>query len=124
TAGSFSVSGTSGRDEDIIRFTPTSLGAATSGSWSLEFDGSDVGLASSSSEDVWGVWLDETNGDIYLTTRGSFTVTGASGDGADIFTCGSPTTGSSTACTFSLFWDGSLDGFGGEAMDGLFVERP
>ncbi|VAW33102.1 VgrG protein [hydrothermal vent metagenome] len=124
TAGSFSVSGTSGRDEDIIRFTPTSLGAATSGSWSLEFDGSDVGLSSSSSEDVWGVWLDETNGDIYLTTRGTFSVSGVAGDGADIFTCGSPTTGGSTACTFSLFWDGSLDGFGGEAMDGLFVERP
>ena len=124
TKGSFSVPGASGKDEDLVRFTPTTLGSSTSGSWSIEFDGSDVGLSTSSREDVWGVWQDEASGAIYLTTKGSFTVTGASGDGADIFVCGSPTTGSSTACTFSLFWDGSLDGFGGEAMDGLFIERP
>ncbi|MCP4418931.1 MAG: hypothetical protein GY805_20125 [Chloroflexi bacterium] len=114
----------SGKDEDIIRFTPISLGTSTSGSWSLEFDGSDVGLSGSSTEDVWGIWQDETSGDIYLTTRGSFTVSGITGDGADILLCGSPTTGSSTACTFSSFWDGSAFGFAGEAMDGLFVERP
>lgn len=124
TTGSFSVSGVSGQDEDIIRFSPTSLGANTSGTWSLEFDGSDVGLSDTSSEDVWGAWLDQTSGDIYLTTSGSFSVVGAAGDGADIFVCGSPTTGSNTACTFSLFWDGSLNGFAGEAIDGLFVERP
>lgn len=124
TLGSFSVSGVSGRDEDILRFSPTSLGSNTSGSWSLEFDGSDVGLSDSSSEDVSGVWFDDATGNIYLSTLGSFTVTGAAGDGADILLCGSPTTGSNTSCTFSLFWDGSANGFGGEAMDGLFVERP
>lgn len=124
TLGSFSVPGVSGKDEDILRFSPSSLGSSTSGSWSLEFDGSDVGLSDASSEDVSGVWLDDATGNIYLTTLGSFAVTGVSGDGADIFVCGSPTTGSNTACSFSLFWNGSLDGFGGEVMDGLFVERP
>ncbi len=124
TLGSFSVPGVSGADEDILRFSPSSLGSSTSGSWSLEFDGSDVGLSDASSEDVSGVWLDDATGNIYLTTLGSFAVTGVSGDGADIFVCGSPTTGSNTACSFSLFWNGSLDGFGGEVIDGLFVERP
>lgn len=113
-----------GSDEDILRFSPTMLGATTSGSWSREFDGSDVALNNSGTEDVWGVWVDETSGDIYLTTRGAFSVTGAAGDGSDIFVCGSPTTGVNTACTFSLFWDGSANGFGSEAMDGLFIERP
>jgi predicted extracellular nuclease len=124
TTGNFNVPGVSGQDEDIIRFIPTSLGSSTSGSWSLEFEGSDVGLDTSSSEDIGGTWLDEANGDIYLSVLGSFSVTGVSGDGADIFVCGSPTTGSSTACTFSMFWDGSLNGFGGEVIDGFFVERP
>ena len=124
TLGNFSVSGVSGKDEDILRFSPSSLGSNTSGSWSLEFDGSDVGLSDSSSEDVSGVWLDDATGNIYLSTLGSFSVTGAAGDGADIFVCGSPTTGNNTACTFSLFWDGSLNGFGDEVIDGFFVERP
>ncbi|WP_420628386.1 ExeM/NucH family extracellular endonuclease [Candidatus Leptofilum sp.] len=125
TAGGHNVPDAGGgSDEDILRFSPTTLGATTSGSWSREFDGSDVALNNSSSEDVWGIWLDEASGDIYLTTRGAFTVSGVTGDGADIFVCGSPTTGGNTACTFSLFWDGSANGFGSEAIDGLFVERP
>ncbi|MCB8974966.1 MAG: ExeM/NucH family extracellular endonuclease [Ardenticatenaceae bacterium] len=124
TLGSVSVPGVSGADEDILRFSPSSLGSNTSGSWSLEFDGSDVGLSDSSSEDVTGIWLDNATGNIYLSLLGSFAVTGASGDGADILLCSSPTTGNNTSCTFSLFWDGSLNGFGGEAIDGLFIERP
>ena len=124
TLGSVSVPGVSGADEDILRFSPSSLGSNTSGSWSLEFDGSDVGLSDSSSEDVTGIWLDNATGNIYLSLLGSFAVTGASGDGADILLCSSPSTGNNTSCTFSLFWDGSLNGFGGEAIDGLFIERP
>ena len=44
TIGSFAVTGASGNDEDLLAFTPASLGATTSGSWSLYFDGSDVDL--------------------------------------------------------------------------------
>jgi hypothetical protein len=124
TSGRNSVPGVSGSDEDILRFTPTSLGATTSGTWSMEFDGSDVGLSNSSSEDVWGIWVDIVSGDIYLTTQDTFAVSGASGDGADVFSCGNPTTGSSTSCNFASFWDGSANGYGGEAMNGLFIERP
>ena len=123
TAGSASVSGVSGiRDEDLIIFTPSSLGSNTSGSWAMLFDGSDVGL-SNSTEDVWGSWLDEATGEIYLTTQGSFSVSGASGDGADIFVCTPSSLGTTTACSFSMYWDGSAFGFGGEAMDGFRIVR-
>ncbi|MCB8939829.1 MAG: proprotein convertase P-domain-containing protein [Ardenticatenaceae bacterium] len=124
TAGSASVPGVSGiQDEDLIIFTPTSLGSTTSGTWAALFDGSDVGLSTSSSEDVWGAWIDETTGDLYLTTRGSFSVSGVSGDGADIFVCTPSSLGTTTACSFSMYWDGSAFGFGGEAMDGFRIVR-
>jgi hypothetical protein len=45
--GLFSVTGVAGADEDVFVFTPTSLGATTSGTFSptLFFDGSVLGLA-------------------------------------------------------------------------------
>jgi len=124
TSGSYSVSGASGADEDLFLFTPTSLGSNTSGSFAIYFDGSDVGLSGSSSEDVSGTWLDEANGDIYLNTRGNFSVTGLSGDRTDIFVCAPGSTGSSTSCTFSLYWDGTANGYGSENIDGFMVDRP
>jgi len=120
TSGSVSVTGASGKDEDILEFVPTSLGESTSGSWAIYMDNSDVGLSNASDEDVWGIWLDEASTDMYLTTRGAFGVTGLAGDGADIFTC-SGSFGTSTSCTFSMFWDGSSNGFSGERMDGLYI---
>ncbi|NNJ12716.1 hypothetical protein EKD04_020535 [Chloroflexales bacterium ZM16-3] len=122
TTGSFSVPGVSGSDEDLVTFTPTSLGANTRGSWALYFDGSDVGL-SSSSEDVNGVWADPGSGQIYLTTLGRFSASGLSGDGADIFICTPSSLGSTTACTFSMYWDGSRNGFAGETVDGIGIAR-
>jgi hypothetical protein len=123
TSGSFSVPGASGADEDLIRFTPTGLGVNTGGSWSLYFDGSDVGLGDLSTEDVTGAWVNGANGDLYLTAKGKFSVPGVSGDGADIFICTPGTLGPNTSCTFSPFWDGSANGFGGQILDG-FAVRP
>ena len=124
TSGNFRVQSVSGTDEDLLAFAPTQLGAVTSGAWSLYFDGSDVQLTSPG-EDVWGAWIDNTNGDIYLTTQGPFSVTGAGGDGADIFVCHPLSLGSTTACTFGpgLFWDGSANGFAGEVLDGFALGR-
>jgi subtilisin-like proprotein convertase family protein len=124
TIGSFSVTGASGNDEDLVRFTPTSLGSNTSGTWSFYFDGSDVGLNNSASEDVVGISVDESTGRIYLTTLGSFSVSGVSGDGADIFSCLPGSLGSTTSCTFSMFWDGSLNGFAGEVLDAFEIVFP
>lgn len=119
--GNYSVSGASGGDTDLVVFTLASLGSNTSGTWALHFDGSDVGLADSSSEDVNGAWVNAANGDIYLSAVGAFSVAGAAGDGADIFICHPTSLGSNTACTFGpgLFWDGSANGFAGQVVDGV-----
>ena len=123
TTGSFSVPGASGADEDIVAFTPTSLGSNTSGTWSLYFDGSDVGLNTSSSEDLNGASVDPVTGQIYLTTVGNFSVTGVSGTGGDIFICTPSSLGSNTACTFSSYWVAANNGFGGEIADGIGIEK-
>ena len=120
TIGSFSVTGASGADEDMLIFTASSFGATTSGTWEMFFDGSDVALNTNSNEDVWGAYIAD-NGDVYLNTKSTFAVSGVSGDGADIFACGLGTTGNTTSCTFSMYWDGSVDGFGGELMDGFTI---
>lgn len=117
TTGSFSVSGASGADEDL--FALNSNGT----SWTLYFDGSDVSLNSSSSEDTNGTWIDPANNQIYLSTLGSFSVTGVSGDGSDIFICTPGTLGSTTSCTFSPYWDGSSNGFSGEITDGVQIVK-
>lgn len=122
TLGGFTVTGASGADEDFAEFAPTSLGATTAGTWTFYFDGSDVGLTSTS-EDVNGTWIDSGNGDIYLTTTGTFSVTGASGTGTDIFLCDPGTLGSTTTCTYTLYWDGSANGYGSEILDGFDIDR-
>lgn len=121
TTGSYSVSGASGADEDLFVFTATSIGSTTSGTWAIYFDGSDVGLNNSGSEETGGTSVDAGTGGIYLTAKGSFSVTGVSGDGSDIFVCTPGSLGNTTTCTFTMFWDGSANGYGSEIMDGLYV---
>ena len=120
TIGSVSVTGVSGQDEDILIFTPTSLGANTAGTWAIYFDGSDVGLADTSDEDVDGLALSTSNS-IYLSTVGSFSVTGLSGNDEDVFVCIPDSVGDNTACTYSsaLSFDGSLWGLSGNDVDAI-----
>jgi hypothetical protein len=120
-----SAPGVSGQDEDMLRFTPTATGPATSGTWAVYFDGSDVGLdvagAGNTDEDVKSVAVDGSN-DIYLTTLGNFSVTfiGAVGPNEDVFVCLSPTTGVSTACgSGTIFFDGSSFGIASNNLDGI-----
>ncbi len=117
TAGSFNVPGASGRDEDLVQLLLTQTGNTTVGTWSPFFDGSDVGLATASSEDVWGAA--QVDGELYLTTRDAFSVTGVSGDGADVFQCGSLVSGTSTRCSFSFFLDGATIGVDGNSLDAI-----
>jgi hypothetical protein len=112
------------QDEDLIAFTNSDLGANTVGTWSVHFDGSDVGLSDGGdAEDVMGAWFDQSkniNNDIYLTTRGAFSVTGASGGGDDIFRCTPTSTGTTTACSYSFVWDGGGNGLqAGVVVDGF-----
>lgn len=123
TTGSVSVPGVSGNDEDLLAFTAASLGSITSGTWTLYFDGSDVGLNDAAYEEINGIWIDPGNNNIYMTTLGLFSVSGVSGNGSDIFICVPGTLGSNTSCTFSSYWIGSQNGFAGEVVDGLSIVK-
>jgi hypothetical protein len=120
--GTVSASGVSATDEDIIQFTPTSLGTNTAGTWSMYFDGSDVGLGDLTSEDVDGVAVNA--GVLYLSTTGAFSVTGASGSDEDVFLFAPTTLGVNTTGKYApaLFFDGSLFGLGGN--DIAAIELP
>lgn len=121
---------TSVQDEDLITFTASDLGAGTAGTWALHFDGSDVELADGGDdEDVIGAWVDSNNivdpdsSEIYLSAKGAFSVTGASGGGDDVFKCSPSSTGTTTTCSYAFAWDGG--GFGipvGTVLDGIDLE--
>ncbi|MBD2359252.1 hypothetical protein H6G41_32495 [Tolypothrix sp. FACHB-123] len=121
TTGKFSVPGNGdnikGNDEDLIAFESTSLGANTAGTWTLFFQGADVGLTQSS-EDIDGVWIDRNN-KLYLTTKGAFQVTDVSGDGGDILTFTPTGLGSTTSGKYSPFLDNVDNGLAGVLVDGF-----
>ncbi|MCA9995532.1 MAG: DUF11 domain-containing protein [Anaerolineales bacterium] len=109
TAGSWSVPGASGSDEDLFVFNATSLGLLTAGQFEMLYDGSDVDM---SSEDVNGAWLDAATGDLYLTTTGDFSVAGLSGKDEDIFRFSPTSLGNNTAGGYGpIYFDGSTVGF-------------
>lgn len=110
TTASPGVTGLSSlQDEDIIAFTATSLGSVTSGTWSYYFDGGDVGLSNSSSENVDAAAVDGA-GRILLSTTGNFSVTGASGADEDAFRFTPTSLGTNTAGSYQLYLDGSAAG--------------
>jgi len=118
--GSPSVSGLSGlADEDVIRFTPTSTGAVTAGSWSLVVDGSDVGL-SDNAEDVDG--LVKRAASMAFSVEGAFSVAGLSGADEDVFDFTWTSLGSATAGSFAAGYDGSSEGVASGA-DVIAVEE-
>ena len=112
----FSASGVRATDKDLLAFNANSLGSSTSGTWSLYFDGSDVGL-NDDLENIYGVWLDPSNDDLYLTTKGTFSAAGLNGDADDIFTFTPNTLGSSTSGGGSAFWNGDSNGFVNERVE-------
>ena len=116
TTGNPSVPGLSGKDEDVLELTPTSLGDVTSGTWSMYFDGSVFGLESSG-EDVDAVeQLDD--GRLLISTAGLVSVPGVSGEDEDAlaFTPG--------LNTWATYFDGTDVGLtnSGEDVDGLAVD--
>jgi PKD repeat protein len=118
--GSTNVSLGSFRDEDILLFTPTTLGTNTTGTWSWLFDGSDVGMSNNGGEDLSAVSFDAA-GDLWFSTVGDFVSGSAAGTDEDLVrfsgTFGPATSG---AVTVEL----RLASFGiasGEDVDGLSV---
>jgi len=122
TVNSVAVTGAAGEDEDLLEFAPTTLGATTAGTFTLYFDGSDVGLTASG-EDVDAAAVDAT-GKIYLSTLNNFAVTGISGADEDVFVFTPSSLGSTTAGTYSstLYFAGSLHGL--SANDVLAIDLP
>lgn len=81
TTGTARVPGPGGaiitaQDEDVLRFTPTALGATTTGTWELYWN--TTAIAGMSAEDIGGYWEDPDTGDRYVTMPGSFAVGHAS----------------------------------------------
>jgi hypothetical protein len=119
TTGNFSVPGVSGQDRDLIAFTPTTLGASTSGAWAMYFDGSDVAL-NVNAEDIDGVAI-ATDGAIYLSTLDAFAVSSLTGADEDVFICTPTSLGVNTACVYSttLAFDGSVWGLATDDVDAI-----
>ncbi len=121
TAGRTSTGAHTAEDEDLSAFTATLLGTTTAGSWEMYFDGSDVGLTSSS-EDIGGA-SEDAGGNIYLATSGNFSVTGVSGTKEAVFVFVPSTLGAATAGTYqsTLFFEGSAFGLGGNTIAGIDI---
>jgi hypothetical protein len=107
TSGAASVAGATASGEDVLRFRPARLGTTTRGTWSLHFDGSDVGL-SGVSENIVG--LDLTGSALSFVTSGAFTAAGVSGDAGDVVRATCSKFGATTTCTLTtLFAADELD---------------
>ena len=107
---------------DLVRFVPRSLGATTAGTWSLYFDGSDVGLTAKDAN-ITGVQVQE-GGALLMTLEGDTTIlAGIAGpvDDSDIIRFVPRSLGATTAGTWSRFFDGSDVGLTtkDEALDGF-----
>ncbi|MEM7331842.1 MAG: putative Ig domain-containing protein [Chloroflexota bacterium] len=109
------------RDEDLLRFSG-SYGDTTSGTWSLYFDGSDADMLAST-EEFYGVSVDENSSEIFLSNRGTFDLGGITGDASDVAVCQSAVTGENSSCSYALFLDGGAIGLDNEVIDGLSVLR-
>ncbi len=86
-------------DSDIIRFTPTSLGDNTSGTFSWYLVGASVGLTTNN-EDIDAIDF-TADGRLVVSTIGAFSVTGASGSGEDLMALNANGNG------WTLYFDGS-----------------
>ena len=93
-------------DSDLVRFTPSRLGASTAGRFRRYFDGSDIGL-DQTGEDVDAVEIDGNA--LYLSTTGDFSLRGGlSGRDEDVFACTRFRSGKASACgRTGLPFDGS-----------------
>ena len=117
TTGNVTVSGISRADEDVLQFAPTSLGASTTGTFSVFVDGSDIGLGG---EDVDAFGTDAA-GDLFFSTTNGFSVAGVSGADEDVFGFTPSSTGVVTSGSFvsELLFDGSQFGLGGNDLKGI-----
>jgi hypothetical protein len=100
----------------VLEFRPTRLGEQTAGTFSLFFDGSDVGLSTS------GEGIDALavlpSGDLLISVSNRFSVDGLRADDADLLLFVTSSSGTNTSGQWSLYVDGSTAGFGTEDIWG------
>jgi hypothetical protein len=97
------ISGTA--DEDILAFTPTSLGSVTAGTWSWGLDLSDVGYTLTA-EDTDAAWV-TSSGQWTLSMVGAWAASSASGDGNALINFAPTSSGTNTAGTSTIYFNGS-----------------
>lgn len=95
------------QDEDIVRYN------AAANTWTLYFDGSDVGMGGASGPGTTGEDVDAfailPNGDVVVSPFGNANVTGVAETfvSQDLLLCSGGTRGANTTCTWSQYFDGS-----------------
>lgn len=110
------------QDEDLIQFTAIDLGEATSGAFTLYFDGSDAGLSTTTAEDIDAAFIG-SNGAIYLSTYGTFAVPGFSGAGRDILRFTPSSLGDVTTGAYDIFRRGAAMSLPSTAaIGGFFIQ--
>jgi len=127
------LGGTTVPPQDLVRFTPTSIGYNnTAGIFAWFFDGSDVGLTTSG-EIVDALWID-TTGRLYISTTGSGVVPANSTNPSGVkvkfqdedvlrFTPATGSTGTNTTGTWELYWNPtSITGMSAEDINGYWED--
>lgn len=138
TAGSFSVNTTyvngvgsgpvlTGNGEDLLRFIPTSIGEVPSGTWSILFRGSQVGLsgAQGNIDAVSALYLGGSFPHLLISTVGQVTVSGISAGNFDVLRFAPTSLGTTTRGSFFRFFSGASVGLNdnvNENIDALFVQ--
>ena len=98
------------RENDIVRFIPTSIGNNTAGTYEWYLDGSDIDLTDTS-EDIDAISV-TTDDRLVISTKGSVNVTGVSGKDEDLLVFDATSIGESTSGSFKLYMDSSDVGLG------------
>jgi hypothetical protein len=106
----------------LLRFTPSSMGAATAGSWQIHLDGLDVGLTSGK-ENLDAVQVG-AGGRISLSTTGNFEVAGLDGRGGDAFDFFPVTLGQFTSGSFASHFIAANAGMGSSGKLNAIAELP
>lgn len=111
--------------QDVALFTPTSLGSNTAGTWSVYFDGSDVGL-SATAEKIDAL-ARRADGALLISTYGTAGVPGGGGtisaQDEDLLAFQPSATGANTQGTWSLGLNGTaVPGMKGEDLTGAWQD--
>ena len=112
------------KPQDLVKFCPTATGTTTAGSFSMYFDGSDVGL-DASSEIIDAVEV-LPGGDLVISTKDKFSVPGSpllKGQKNDLLLFDATSYGANTLGTFSLYFNNTqVAGLKKENIISLYID--